>query len=97
LKSGCTIDAPNNCQNFNSIFHALLKGQVTEFEAIDKENPKITHRSLFLNDVPLNKSNQDIRVNFMEYWEITDKKTKHFSWIFRITFAFPSISTLTVA
>lgn len=66
---------------FKYINSATQKGQVTEFEAIDKKDPKITHRYLFLNDVPLNKSNQDIRVNFMEYWEITDKKTKHFSWI----------------
>ncbi len=66
---------------FEYVNSANQKGQVTEFEAIDKENPKITHRYLFLNDVPLNKSNQNIRVNFMEYWEITDKKTKHFSWI----------------
>jgi len=66
---------------FDYVNLAAQKGQVTEFEVLDKKDPKITHRYRFLNDVPLNKSNQDVRVNFMEYWEITEKKTKHFSWI----------------
>lgn len=66
---------------FEYVNSAAQKGQVVEFEVPDKKNPKITHRFRFLNDVPLNKSNQNVRVNFMEYWEITEKKTKHFSWI----------------
>jgi len=72
---------------FDYVNLAAQKRQVVEFEVTDKKKPKITHRYRFLNDVPLNKSNQDVRVNFMEYWEITEKKTKHFSWItdFHIT------------
>ena len=66
---------------FDYVNSATQKGQVAEFEVPDKKNPKITHRYRYLNDVPLNKSNQNVRVNFMEYWEITEKKTKHFSWI----------------
>lgn len=66
---------------FNHVNNASLNGQTTTFEHIDEEDPKITHRYLFLNDVPLNKSNQDLLVNFLEYWEITDKKTQHFSWV----------------
>ena len=45
---------------------------------------KIIHRYRFLNQVPLNESNQDVRVNFLEYWEI-DSTTGHiiqyFSWV----------------
>ncbi len=66
---------------FDYVDSAIQKGQVAEFEVPDKKNPEITHLYHYLNDVPLNKSNQNVRVNFMEYWEITDKKTKHFSWI----------------
>jgi len=29
----------------------------------------------------LNASNQDTLVNFVEYWQITPKKTMHFSWV----------------
>ena len=63
------------------------KEQVIEFECPDEKNTQITHRYRFINNVPLNKSNQDVRVNFIEYWEISKKKTKHFSWItdFEIT------------
>lgn len=44
----------------------------------------MTHTFLILNDVPLNKSNQDVRVNFIEHWEYSKKKNKityHNSWI----------------
>ena len=39
------------------------------------------HRFRFVNDVPLNASNVDVRVNFIEYWEIGDAKVQHFSWV----------------
>ena len=34
-----------------------------------------------IRDSPLNESNQDQLVNFLEYWETTPKKTLHFSWV----------------
>lgn len=63
---------------FDYIAQAQEKGETTEFE-IEKEG--VIHRFRFLNDVPLNKSNADVRVNFLEYWEIKDGETKHFSWV----------------
>ena len=56
-------------------------GQSTEFEILDKKNPEKVHRFSFINQVQLNASNPDIIVNFIEYWEITPKKTQHFSWV----------------
>ncbi len=41
----------------------------------------IVHRFRFINQVPLNASNQDLLVNFVEYWQTTPKKTMHFSWV----------------
>ncbi len=42
----------------------------------------VTHQFRFLNQVPLNKSNPDCLVNFVEYWEVKQGgKTQHFSWI----------------
>ena len=35
----------------------------------------------FVNDMPLNASNADVRVNFIEYWEIRNGQTQHFSWV----------------
>jgi hypothetical protein len=66
---------------FNQVEEAQKRGETTQFELVDKDDPKMVHRFLFLNQVPINESNQDLLVNFLEYWEITPTKTKHFSWI----------------
>jgi len=55
--------------------------ETTEYEIVDKENSEMIHRFSFLNHVPINESNQDLLVNFLEYREITPNKVKHFSWI----------------
>jgi hypothetical protein len=41
----------------------------------------VVHRFRFLNDVPLNASNPDVRVNCIEYWEIGQGRVQHFSWV----------------
>jgi hypothetical protein len=72
---------------FDYVNSAVQKGLVDEFECVDEHDPKITHRYRFLNKVPLNNSNQDVLINFIEYWEISEKGIKHFSWVtdFKIT------------
>jgi len=58
-----------------------------EHDVIDKANPNIHHFFRFFNNVPLNKSNQDLLVNVLEYWETNGEKIKSFSWVtdFKIT------------
>jgi len=63
---------------FERVAAAQQAGQTTELEV---HGVGVTHRFRFLNQVPLNKSNQDLLVNFVEYWEITEKGTQHFCWI----------------
>ena len=48
-----------------------------------KEPKTIVHKFRFANNMPLNASNEDVKVNFLDYWEIDKRadKTKHFSWI----------------
>ncbi len=41
----------------------------------------ITHRFLYLNNVPLNDSHPDLLVNFLEYWEEGPNGVQHFSWV----------------
>ena len=41
----------------------------------------MVHRFRFVHDVPLNTSNRDVRVNFIEYWEGGEHKVQHFSWV----------------
>jgi hypothetical protein len=57
-------------------------GQTTAYE---QREGKIIHRYRFINQVPLNESNQDVLVNFLEYWEIKGDKIRHFSWITDLT------------
>jgi hypothetical protein len=69
---------------FNYVDNALKEDRTTEFTLEDKDNPDITHRFRILNAAPLNQSNQDLLVNFIEYWEYSKKKQKvtyHNSWI----------------
>jgi hypothetical protein len=63
---------------FAYVAGAQAEGKTEEFE-LEKEG--ITHRFRFLNDAPLNESNPQVRVNFLEYWEIQGEKVQHFSWI----------------
>jgi len=66
---------------FHHVEAAQQRGETTEFEFVDKDDPRVVHRFLFLNQVPINEANQDLLVNFLEYWEITAEKVQHFSWV----------------
>lgn len=63
---------------FNHVAQKKADGETVEFEMTEKET---THRFHFINNVPLNESNPDLLINFLEYWEITAKGEKHFSWV----------------
>ena len=74
---------------FEKVFAEEKAGRSTNITINDPHNPKKKHNFFFANDVPLNKSNADIKVNFLEYWEIylDDKgneirrKQQHFGWV----------------
>lgn len=63
---------------FQAVAQARAAGRSTEFEGCEAG---VTHRFHFVNQVPLNESHPDLLVNFLEYWERTDKGTQHFSWL----------------
>jgi len=63
---------------FEQVALARQEGRTTEFEQRDG---KVVHRFSFINQMPLNKSNPDLLVNFMEYWEIREDETQHFCWV----------------
>jgi hypothetical protein len=66
---------------FSLVKGAQKRDGAPQFELVDKNDPDKIHRFLFVNQVPLNSSNQDLSTNFLEYWEITPEKTQHFSWV----------------
>src|SRR5713101_8151327 len=65
---------------FTQVQAAEHAGRVTHYERHDRA-AGLVHRFRFINQVPLNASNTDVRVNFIEYWEIGADKVQHFSWV----------------
>jgi hypothetical protein len=63
---------------FEQVALARQEGRTTEYE---QREGGVLHRFSFINQMPLNKSNPDILVNFVEYWETSKDKTQHFSWV----------------
>lgn len=62
------------------LFDWISKSTCTEYIYTDKHGTKHTFR--FINQVPLNESNFDLNINFLEYWEETkDGDKQHFSWV----------------
>jgi hypothetical protein len=65
---------------FAQVHAAELSGRVQHYERHDRATG-ITHRFRFLNDVPLNASHPELRINFLEYWEVHSDHVQHFSWV----------------
>ena len=65
---------------FQQVQAAEHAGRVTSYERHDRA-AGLVHRCRFLNNVPLNASNVEVRVNVIEYWEMGQDTVQHFSWI----------------
>jgi hypothetical protein len=66
---------------FKGVDRAVEAGDAVEVRMNDPKNGKVDHFFRFVNGVALNQSNPDLLVNVLEYWEVTDKGTKSFSWV----------------
>ena len=68
---------------FRNVRQARTNGETTEIKFTKKG---VVHQFSFLNQTPLNESNQDILVNFLQYWQIhPDGKVSHWAWIVDFT------------
>jgi hypothetical protein len=65
---------------FQQVQAAEAAGRVTSYERHDRA-AGLVHRFRFVNDMPLNASRKDVRVNVIEYWEVGPDKVQHFSWV----------------
>jgi hypothetical protein len=65
---------------FQQVHAAEHSGRATSYERHDRA-AGLVHRFRFVNDLPLNASHADIRVNFIEYWELGADRVQHFSWV----------------
>jgi hypothetical protein len=65
---------------FQQVEAADEAGGVSYYERHDRA-AGLVHRFRFVNDMPLNGSRKDVRVNFIEYWEVGQAQVQHFSWV----------------
>lgn len=70
---------------FEHLNQADKTSLVTTFELQDADDPDVVHKFRFLNQVPLNTSNGDLLINFIEYREIKGGHARHFSWVTDLT------------
>ena len=62
----------------------MAKGETEEFEVLGEDRVLRGYR--FINQIPLNKTHKDLRINYLEYWEVDKNgKEKNFTWITDIT------------
>jgi len=75
------------------LFDWVKHSDKSKFEYTDKKG--FHHKFVFINNVPLNYANDDLKVNFLEYWE-TDLKgrKKHFTWITNVKISINNVSRL---
>jgi hypothetical protein len=74
------VKAGDHAYLFQQVQAAEHAGRVTSYERHDRA-AGLVHRFRFVNAVSLNASNADVRVNFIEYWEISEPKVQHWSWV----------------
>lgn len=77
------VKEPGHKYLFEHVDQAVDSDEAMELSCNDKENENVTHHFKIVYNAPLNKSNQDKRVTFVEYWEknAATGKSRHFSWI----------------
>jgi hypothetical protein len=77
-----------------SLFEAVDASEKTRYYEF-RDEKGFLHQFRYLNDVALNKSNPDVRVNFLEYMQ-TDPKGKEtlFSWVTNIHITQNNVFTL---
>lgn len=65
---------------FEKVEESIINGNLYQLEIQDDDNTnRIYH---YINNIPLNASNPDLLVNFLEYWEFKDEKqVYHSTWI----------------
>ena len=68
---------------FQYINQAVENGEATELTIADEKDANITHYFRIVYNAPLNKSNQNCRITFVEYYEDNARtgKIQHFSWV----------------
>ena len=78
---------------FQHVENEFQQGRGHTLTLEDREK-NVIHHFRYLIDVPLNEANPDLLVHFLEYWEISDKGTKHFSWVTDLSLTEDTVYTI---
>jgi hypothetical protein len=72
---------------FQYVDDAVAGGVAMELTVSKQDSSHLTHAFRVVFNAPLNKTHQNKRVTFVEYWEENSKtgKTQHFTWITDLT------------
>lgn len=72
---------------FDEVLQAFEEDRVTTISWPDPKRPEVLCEISFVHDLPLNKSNPDLLVNFLQYTEYgpDGQRLKHFSWVTDLT------------
>lgn len=66
---------------FKQFDEAIERGEAGNLVLDDPKDPEKLHGFRWMNQLPINASHKDVRVNLLEYWEIRGEKKKYFSWV----------------
>jgi len=67
---------------FQKLRQEAEEGRATDIQFLDRDDRLKAHFFRFANGIPLNKSNPDLLVNVLEYWQIEKgEKITKFSWV----------------
>jgi len=67
---------------FEAVQQRLCTAQCPEYSMIDEQG--VEHGYRWVNGVALNKAHPDLKVNFLEYWEIKDGQEQIWTWVTNI-------------
>jgi hypothetical protein len=64
---------------FEQVEEMTRRQEVETWSFTDEE--EVTHQFRFVNGLSLNGQHPEMKVNFLEYWEVRPKQVRHFTWI----------------
>jgi hypothetical protein len=67
---------------FDEVQTRLFSGDCHEWEYTDEQG--VEHGYRWINGLALNQSHPELKVNFLEYWEIRDSQERIWSWVTNI-------------
>jgi len=76
-----TVKEADHAHLFAGFDSAIKSKDAKELILDDPKDPKIFHFFQWVNDLPINASHPDVRVNILEYYEVKGEVSKRFCWV----------------